>query len=166
MALTAPGFVHQGEINSAVLRVERSFSAQVFRIGLSFGEDASGALAIFFRILIRNEAAAKTVLRDLAQRLSIALMNEVRTDESMAGRCGMRPERSSGNWDSIRAPKTRVGCMPGRLALSASSRDSPEDADRGRRELSKTKTDPISISSTRSLRWLARITCQIIRTVG
>ena len=30
----------------------------------------------------------------------------------------------------------------------------------------KTRTDPISLSQTHSLRWLAQIVCQIIRTVG
>jgi hypothetical protein len=30
----------------------------------------------------------------------------------------------------------------------------------------KSRTDPISLSRTRSLRWLAQIVCQIIRTVG
>jgi hypothetical protein len=30
----------------------------------------------------------------------------------------------------------------------------------------KSRTDPISLSRTRSLRWLAQIVCQIIRRVG
>jgi hypothetical protein len=30
----------------------------------------------------------------------------------------------------------------------------------------RSRTDPISLSPTRSLRWLAQIVCQIIRTVG
>ena len=82
MALSAPAFVHQDEINSAVLKVERSFSPQVVRIGRSFGEDATGAPAIFFRVLVSDEAAPNAILRELAQRLAIALMNEARTDEN------------------------------------------------------------------------------------
>ena len=82
MAFTATGFVHQAAINSAVLKVEKSFSGQVVRIGHSFGEDATGAPAIFFRVLVRDEAAPKAILRDLAQRLAISLMNEARTDEN------------------------------------------------------------------------------------
>jgi hypothetical protein len=82
MALTAPHFVHQGAINSAIRKVEKSFSPQVVRIGHSFGEDATGAPAVFFRVLVRDDAAPTAILRELAQRLAIDLMNEARTDEN------------------------------------------------------------------------------------
>ena len=82
MALMVPGFVHQDAINSAVNSVEKRFSPQVVRIGHSFGEDATGALAVFFRVLVRDDAASKAILRELAQRLAITLMNEARTDEN------------------------------------------------------------------------------------
>jgi hypothetical protein len=52
MALTAPAFVNRDQINSAVLKVEQSFSPQVVRIGYSFREDATGSPAIFFRVLV------------------------------------------------------------------------------------------------------------------
>ena len=82
MAFRASGFVHQGAINSAVRSVESTFSSQVASIGHSFGEDATGAPSIFFRVLVRDEAAPTSHLRELSQRLAIALMNEARTDEN------------------------------------------------------------------------------------
>jgi hypothetical protein len=82
MAITASGSLNQDTINSAVLKVEKDFSSQVARIGHSFGEDALGAPAVFFKVLVRDEAASIVHLRELAQRLAIALMNEVRTDEN------------------------------------------------------------------------------------
>lgn len=82
MPLTASGFVHQRAIDSAIRNVAAAFSSQVVRIGHSFGEDVTGSPAIFFRILVSDEAAPAVRLRELAQRVSIALMNEVKTDEN------------------------------------------------------------------------------------
>jgi hypothetical protein len=82
MALTASGVVNQGAINSAVRNVENTFSSQVARIAHSFGEDAMGSPSIFFRILVHDEEAPAARLHELAQRLSVALMNDARTDEN------------------------------------------------------------------------------------
>ena len=82
MIFTTLGLVNQGAIDLAVRRVEREFSPDVVRIGYSFEDDSTGAPAIFFRILVRDDAAPINHLKDLARRLSIALMNEVRTDEN------------------------------------------------------------------------------------
>jgi hypothetical protein len=82
MPFVPTAFVHQNELDSAIRSVENSFSAQVVRIRHSFGEDASGAPAVFFRVLVRDEAAPLARLREFAQRISIALMNAARTDEN------------------------------------------------------------------------------------
>jgi hypothetical protein len=82
MALTASGFVHPRAIDSAVRSVEDRFSSQIARIGHSFGEDATGFPSIFFRVLVRDEAAPAVRLRELAQRLAVELMNEAKTDEN------------------------------------------------------------------------------------
>jgi len=82
MAITATGYVNEHEIQAAVRAVEKAFSPQVVRIGHSFGEDNAGYPAIYFRILVRDEDAPVTHLQELAHRLSIALMNGVRTDEN------------------------------------------------------------------------------------
>jgi len=75
-------FVHQRAFDSAIRNVEDSFSFQVVHIRHSFGEDASGAPAVFFRILVRDEAAPLARLREFAQRISIDLMDAARTDEN------------------------------------------------------------------------------------
>lgn len=83
MALTAVGFVNEAAIDSAVRRVERTFSSEVVRIGHSFKENSNGDSSIFFRILVQDDVATPIRrLYDFAQQISIALMNEVRTDEN------------------------------------------------------------------------------------
>lgn len=82
MALTATGYVNRGAISSAVRDVERAFSPQVVRIVHSFGEDNTGYPAIYFRILVRDEDAPVAILFEHSQRLSLALMNGVRTYEN------------------------------------------------------------------------------------
>jgi len=82
MIFTAAGLVNQGAIDSAVRKVEKEFSPDVVRIVHSFEEDSTGTPAISFRVLVRDEAAPISHLKELAQRLSIALMNAARTDEN------------------------------------------------------------------------------------
>ena len=82
MPFVPTAFVHQRVLDSAIRDVENQFSPQIVRIRHSFGEDASGTPSIFFRILVRDEAAPLPSLREFAQRISIALMNAARTDEN------------------------------------------------------------------------------------
>jgi hypothetical protein len=72
----------EAAIDAAVRKVEKEFSPQVVHIAHSFGEDANGYAAVFFRIVVRDEDAPIPRLRELSQRLSIALMNQARTDEN------------------------------------------------------------------------------------
>jgi hypothetical protein len=74
MSFVPTAFVHQRALDSAVRIVENSFVSQVVHIRYSFGEDASGAPAVFFRVLVRDEAAPIVHLREFAQRISIALI--------------------------------------------------------------------------------------------
>jgi hypothetical protein len=75
-------FVHQPALDSAVRAVESSFASQVVHIRYSLADDSSGAPAIFFRILVRDESALIERLREFSMRISIALMNAARTDEN------------------------------------------------------------------------------------
>jgi hypothetical protein len=81
MVLTASASL-KDEIKSAVLKVEKDFSPQVVRIVHSFEEDSLGAPAVYFRILVRDEDAPIAILGVLAQRISLALMNDARTHEN------------------------------------------------------------------------------------
>jgi hypothetical protein len=74
--------VNKDAIDSAVRSVENAFSSQVVRIGYSLGEDVMWYPSIFFRVLVRDEAAPVAHLKELSQRLAIALMNAVKTDEN------------------------------------------------------------------------------------
>jgi hypothetical protein len=82
MAVTPTRFTHSEEICSAVQRVEVRFADQVDHINFSFGLNWIGAPSIFFRVVVRDEASGINDLRELAQEISICLMNEARTDEN------------------------------------------------------------------------------------
>jgi hypothetical protein len=82
MPFVPTAFVHQRALAFAVQTVENAFSSEVVHIRHSFGEDGSGAPSIFFRILVRDEAAPLVRLREFARRISIALMNAAGTDEN------------------------------------------------------------------------------------
>lgn len=82
MIFTAAGLVNEAAIESAVRKVEKEFSPDVVRINHSFRQDSLDLPAVYFRILVRDEAAPIDHLNGLAQRISKALRNEARTDEN------------------------------------------------------------------------------------
>jgi hypothetical protein len=82
MIFTAAGLVNEGAIDFAVRKVEREFSPDVVRIIHSFEQDSNGYPAVFFRIVVRDESAPVAELLRLSRRISVALMNEARTDEN------------------------------------------------------------------------------------
>jgi len=82
MPLTPTGFVHQQEIKSAIQRVESRFAQQVDHINFNFGEDWTGEPSIFFRVVVRDEAAPIDRLLPLSEQVSISLMNEAKTYEN------------------------------------------------------------------------------------
>jgi hypothetical protein len=59
----------QSEIQAAIKEVERSLAADVVRIRYEIGEDWSGQWAIFFRIVLTDDAA-KRRLRDVATEVA------------------------------------------------------------------------------------------------
>jgi hypothetical protein len=75
------GFVNQQEIEAAVQRAEQALAPTVVRIRYNLGADWTGDPSIFFRIVISDEFAKKPKLSDIAQKVSLKLMNEVKTDE-------------------------------------------------------------------------------------
>ena len=58
----------QAEIEAAIARVQQSIGPDVVRIRYEIGEDWSGQWAIFFRILLTDDAARHR-LRDVATRV-------------------------------------------------------------------------------------------------
>jgi len=58
----------QAEIDAAIARVQRSLGPEVGRIRYEIGEDWSGQWAIFFRIVLTDDAARRR-LRDVATQV-------------------------------------------------------------------------------------------------
>jgi len=66
----------QSEIQAAIDQVERSLAADVVRIRYEIGEDWSGQWAIFFRIVLTDDAA-KRRLRDVATKVARGLAQQL-----------------------------------------------------------------------------------------
>src|SRR6266404_2110048 len=58
----------QAEIQAAIDQVERSLASDVARIRYEVGEDWSGQWAIFFRVVLTDDAARRR-LRDIANKV-------------------------------------------------------------------------------------------------
>jgi hypothetical protein len=58
----------QAEIEAAIARVQQSIGPDVVRIRYEIGEDWSGQWAIFFRVVLSDDAA-RSHLRDVATRV-------------------------------------------------------------------------------------------------
>jgi hypothetical protein len=81
VALVPGSFVHQGKIETAVERAATALAPEVVRIRYSFGEDWSGAGAVFFRVVLTDSASRRNHLREIAKRVSTTLFSEVKPDE-------------------------------------------------------------------------------------
>jgi len=71
------GFVHQKRIETAVARASRALAPDVIRIRYNFGEDWSGSAAVFFRVVLSDDASRRKQLRVAAQRVASTILNEV-----------------------------------------------------------------------------------------
>ena len=78
----------QAEIESAIHEVERKLTPEVVRIRYEIGEDWSGQWAIFFRVVLTDDAArhrlrdiATKVVWGLAQQLDFSSMGDVQSPE-------------------------------------------------------------------------------------
>lgn len=63
-----PAVTRQAEINAAAHRVEQMVGPDVVRIRYEIGEDWSGEWAIFFRVVLTDDAARRR-LRDVADKV-------------------------------------------------------------------------------------------------
>jgi hypothetical protein len=59
----------QPQINAAIADVVRELSPSVLRISYEIAQDWSGQWAIFFRVLLSDEASRRDHLRDVAGRV-------------------------------------------------------------------------------------------------
>jgi len=73
--------VHQQRIEDGVTRAATALAPDVVRIRYSFGEDRSGADAIFFRGLPSDEASRRDRPRDMVGKVTSTVFREVTPDE-------------------------------------------------------------------------------------
>ncbi len=66
----------QAEIDAAIQRVEQSIGPDVVRIRYEIGEDWSGQWSIFFRIVLKDDAARRR-LRDVATNVVWGLAQQL-----------------------------------------------------------------------------------------
>ena len=71
-----PAVTKQSEIQAAIDELERSLAPDVVRIRYEIGEDWSGQWAIFFRVVLTDEAA-KRRLRDVATKVVWGLARQL-----------------------------------------------------------------------------------------
>jgi hypothetical protein len=106
MVFTKAGLVNEAEIEAGVRKVEREFAPEVVRIGYSFRDNWMGDPAVYFRILVTDEAAAVDRLMDISRRISVALMDQARVYEN-----GLEPYFSYRSISSQRLLKDPVWDM-------------------------------------------------------
>jgi hypothetical protein len=81
MGSRASEFVHQQRIDQGVTSAAKALAPDVVRIRYSFGEDWSGADAIFFRVLLSDDASRRDRLREVARKVTSTVFREVAPDE-------------------------------------------------------------------------------------
>ena len=81
MPIVPRGLVDQSKIRAGVQRAERALAPDVIRIIYSFGEDVQGNISLFFRIVISDQAASPTRLRETTQRIIAKVLQEIRAQE-------------------------------------------------------------------------------------
>ena len=74
-------YVHQSRITPAVDRALRALAPDVVRIRYSLSEDWIGEPAIFFRIVLSDDASREARLREIAPAVSSTVLQEVNPEE-------------------------------------------------------------------------------------
>jgi hypothetical protein len=75
------GFVNQSQVESGIQRAKRALAPAVVRILYNFGSDWTGDPSVFFRIVLSDEASSKAQLSEIAQRVALTILNEVKAEE-------------------------------------------------------------------------------------
>jgi len=73
--------VNEREIASAVRKAANSLAPDVVRIRYTLKEDSTGVPAIFFRVLLTDEASKEPQLYETAQRIESKILKIVKPDE-------------------------------------------------------------------------------------
>jgi len=69
------------KLDAGVNRAARALAGDVVHVYYDFGFDWIGDPSIFFKVVLTDQASRPGKLRDVAQRVTLKLMNEVKTDQ-------------------------------------------------------------------------------------
>jgi hypothetical protein len=77
-----PGrFVHESEIDDALLRAQQALGPDVVRVRYSFADDWTGEPSLFFRVLLSDAASESPQLGKIVGRIRWGVEKEVKPDE-------------------------------------------------------------------------------------
>ncbi len=80
--LVVPGrFVHDSEIDDALLRAQGALGPNVVRIRYSFADDWTGEPSLFFRVLLSDAASKSRKLGEITERIRWGIDKAVKPDE-------------------------------------------------------------------------------------
>lgn len=75
-------FVSQEKLDAAVQRTVKALSGDVVHIYYDLGSDWIGNPSIFFKIVLTDRASKPGKLRGVAEKVSLKIRNEAKTDQS------------------------------------------------------------------------------------
>ena len=76
------GNIHPAELQPEINRISPTLRPDVINIHWRIGVDVMGSTSVFFNIELTDAASQRSRLRDVAQRVTLTLMNELQTDEN------------------------------------------------------------------------------------
>ena len=75
-------FANTPKLQADVRRASQQLGNDVVGVNFTLGFDSMGFASIFFKVVLANHAINPNRLRQVAQQVSLTLMNELHTDES------------------------------------------------------------------------------------
>jgi hypothetical protein len=71
-------YIHEGTIQSGVAEARRNLAPDVVDIDFTLGEDWSGDPAVFFRIVLSDDASRESRLREVVRRVPTEVDKDVK----------------------------------------------------------------------------------------
>jgi hypothetical protein len=81
MLIVLNPYVHQAKINKAVAEAGDALKPDVVRIRYSFDEDWSGSPAVFFKVVLSDEASHIDRLGEAAERVRTTVLDDLKPYE-------------------------------------------------------------------------------------
>ena len=81
MPVVPSGIVHQRQVAAAIQKAAQALQPEVVRIRYALTSDSTGTAAIFFRVLLSDEASREDRLYETTQRISRKIIDIVKPME-------------------------------------------------------------------------------------